>query len=48
MVNQIIKYKNQISGKRIIVITVLEHKYYLLDKLSEKKLNNATFIDFLD
>lgn len=48
MVNQIKMYANQFAGNRIIILTGLDHKYYLLDKLKEKKLNNVKLIDFLD
>ena len=46
MVNQIIKYSKQYAGKRIIVLSGLDHKYYLQDKLSDPKRNDIKIIEF--
>ena len=48
MVNQIIKYSKQFIGKRIIVLTGLNHKYYLQDKLSTSERNDIKIIEFTD
>ena len=48
MVNQILKYSKQFMGKRIIVLTGLDHKYYLQDKLSDPKRNDIKIIEFVD
>ena len=48
MVNQIIKYSKQFAGKRIIILTGLDHKYYLKDKLSDPKISNVKIIEFVD
>ena len=37
MVKQIIKYIDQFPGKRIIILTGLNHKYYLQEKLLKQK-----------
>lgn len=46
MVSQILKYAKQFAGKRIIVLTGLNHKYYLLDKLTDLKDENVALLDF--
>ena len=37
MVQQIQAYSKQFAGQRIIILTGLNHKYYLLDKLREQE-----------
>jgi hypothetical protein len=48
MVNQIIKYTKQFAGKKIIVLTGLNHKYYLQDKLKGQKKTDVRITEFLD
>lgn len=48
MVNQILKYSKQFQGKRVVILTGLNHKYFLLDKLSEPKGQNLEIIEFMD
>lgn len=48
MVNQIINYSKQFLGKRIVILTGLNHKYYLQDKLGNQKGNNVKIIEFVD
>ena len=48
MANQILKYSKQFQGKRIVILTGLNHKYFLLDKLSEPKGQNLEIIEFMD
>jgi hypothetical protein len=47
MVRKIVNYSQQYLGKRIVVLTGLNHKYYLTDKLSDSK-NNIEIIEFWD
>jgi hypothetical protein len=44
MVDQILKYSKQFEGKRIIVLTGLNHKYYLNDKLKKQEDVNKVLI----
>jgi hypothetical protein len=48
MVSQILNYSKQFAGKKIIILTGLNHKYYLQDKLSDPKKNNVKLIEFVD
>jgi len=48
MVNQIISVAYKQKGKRIIVITGISHKYYLLDKLNRFSTTDYLFRDFTD
>jgi hypothetical protein len=48
MMNEIIKYSKQFADKRIIILTGLNHKYYLLDKLKDRKGSDVRIIDFFD
>ena len=48
MANQILKYSKQFQGKRIVILTGLNHKYFLLDKLSEPTGQNLIIIEFID
>ena len=48
MVNQIIKYSKQFAGKRIVILTGLNHKYYLQDKLSDPKKSDVKIIEFVN
>ncbi len=48
MVNKISNYSKQFTGKRIIILTGLNHKYYLQDKLGNHKENNVAIIEFVD
>jgi hypothetical protein len=48
MVSQISKYSKQYIGKRIIVLTGLDHKYYLQDKLKDSNFSNVKIIEFLE
>ncbi len=48
MVNQILNYSKQFAGKRIVILTGLNHKYYLQDKLNELKKSDVKIIEFLD
>ena len=48
MVNKVLQYSKQFSGKRIVILTGLSHKYYLRDKLSETKNNTIKIIEFWD
>lgn len=45
MVKQIIKYTEQFPGKRIIILTGLNHKYYLHEKLLEQKESAIKMIE---
>jgi translation initiation factor 1 (eIF-1/SUI1) len=36
MVNKIISYASKYKGKRIAVLTGLNHKYFLVDKLAKE------------
>ena len=47
MVNQITRYTKQYAGKRIIILTGLSHKYYLQDKLNDRKKNDVKIIEFV-
>jgi hypothetical protein len=48
MVNQILRYSKQFAGKRIIILTGLNHKYYLQEKLSDPMKSDIKFIEFVD
>jgi len=48
MVNQILNYSKQFAGKRIVILTGLNHKYYLQDKLGDQKENNVKIIEFVN
>lgn len=47
MVNQILNYSKQFAGKKIIILTGLNHKYYLQDRLSNPKKSDVRIIDFV-
>ena len=47
MVNQILYYSKQYAGKKIIILTGLNHKYYLKDKLNDRKKNDVKIIEFV-
>jgi hypothetical protein len=46
MVKKILYYTKQFEGKKIVVLTGLNHKYYLQDKIGDSKKSNVKFIDF--
>jgi hypothetical protein len=48
MNNEIMKYSKQFADKRIIILTGLNHKYYLLDKLKGRKGSDVRIIEFFD
>lgn len=48
MVNQILNYSKQFAGKKIIILTGLNHKYFLQDKLSGPKESDVKIIEFVD
>jgi len=45
MVNQILYYSNQYAGKKIVVLTGVNHKYYLQDKIRNAKGSNVNIIE---
>lgn len=45
MVNQILYYSKQFEGKKIVVLTGVNHKYYLQDKIRNSKGSNVKIID---
>jgi hypothetical protein len=48
MVNKILNYSKQFSGKRIVILTGLNHKYYLQDKIGNQKDSNVKITEFVD
>ena len=46
MVNQILNYSKLYAGKKIIILTGLNHKYYLQDKLSSLNKSDLKIIEF--
>jgi hypothetical protein len=46
MAKQIIQYANRFKGKKIVVLTGMNHKYYLLDILNSDKTLPADIIEF--
>ena len=46
MVKKILYYTKQFEGKKIVVLTGLNHKYYLQDKIGDSKKSNVKIIDF--
>ncbi len=48
MVNQIQKYSKQFAGKKIIILTGLNHRYYLQDKLNEEDKPGLSVIEFVE
>lgn len=46
MVNAILNYSKQYAGKRIVVLTGLNHKYYLQDILSDPKIKDINIVEF--
>lgn len=47
MVNQILNYIELYKGKKIVVLTGLHHKYYLLDKINESNNDAIEIIEFV-
>ena len=46
MVKKILYYTKQFEGKKIVVLTGLNHKYYLQDKIGAAMKSNVKIIDF--
>jgi hypothetical protein len=40
-------YSKQFAGKKIIILTGLNHKYYLQDKLSDPKKRDVRISEFV-
>lgn len=47
MVNQILNYSKQFEGKKIVVLTGLNHKYYLQDKIRGINKTNIQVVDLV-
>jgi hypothetical protein len=48
MVKKILNYSKQFAGRKIIILTGLNHKYYLQDKLSDSRKSDEKIIEFVD
>jgi hypothetical protein len=46
MVRKITNYANENKGKKIIILTGLSHKYFLVDKLSKKQGTDLKLLEF--
>ncbi|MBA4260219.1 MAG: hypothetical protein C0446_13725 [Chitinophaga sp.] len=48
MVKQILYYSKQFEGKKIVILTGLNHKYYLQDKIRDSKKSNINIVELVN
>lgn len=48
MVKQILNYLKLYKGKKIVILTGVNHKYYLQDKINDLKKNHIKMVEFFN